>query len=81
MNSKFYRVSVTYTEAGSIFDVEPVDATGYFEAGLVRELTCNVLSVKLPWTVPGYREFLVWAPSVWDAADRVFLTLSSRNNP
>ena len=69
MNNKFYRVSVTFPER--IFDVEPVDANAYFEAGLVRELMYNLLSVKLPWNVPGYREFLVWAPSAWAAADRV----------
>jgi len=69
----FYRVSVTYTEAGSVFDVEPVAPSvtdGYFEAGLVHELTWDILSIKLPWRVP-YREFLVWAPSSWAAVDRV----------
>ena len=68
----FYRVSVVCAENGRIFDVEPVaDANAYFAAGLVRELTYNILSIKLPWTIPGYREFLVWAPSAWAAADRV----------
>ena len=72
MNAKFYRVSVTCTEAGRIFDVEPVaSADAYFEAGLVHELTWNVLGVKLPWSIPGYREFLVWAPNAWAAVDRV----------
>ena len=72
MNAKFYRVSVTFTEAGRIFDVEPAaDANGYFEAGLVHELTYNMLGIKLPWPVPGYAEFLVWAPNAWAAADRV----------
>ena len=69
MSAKFYRVSVT---DGRIFDVEPVaDANAYFEAGLVRELTYNILSIKLPWTIPGYREFLVWAPNAMSAVDRV----------
>lgn len=74
MDAKFYRVSVTCTKAGRIFDVEPVasaDANGYFEAGLVHELTYNMLGIKLPWRIPGYLEFLVWAPDAWTAADRV----------
>jgi len=72
MNNKFYRVSVTRSAAGCIFDVEAVaDANAYFEAGILHELKWDVLGIKLPWNVPGYWEFLVWAPSAWAAADRV----------
>ena len=71
-NNKFYQVSVVCAENGCIFDVEPAaDVNAYFEAGLVRELTYNILSIKLPWIIPGYREFLVWAPNAASAVDRV----------
>ena len=73
MNNKFYQVSVVFAENGRIrFDVEPAaEVNGYFAAGLVHELTWDILGIKLPWNVPGYWEFLVWAPSAWAAADRV----------
>ena len=72
MNNKFYQVSVVCAENGLIFDVQPAaNVDAYFEAGLVRELMYNLLSVKLPWNVPGYREFLVWAEDPYRAAEAV----------